>query len=70
MIGDRRIRRGGHQRGVRPSAAIRPAIRAGAYGPEHREPFDPMLAAQATMEGLALVSKDGAMREWGGGIVR
>ena len=39
------------------------AARAGAYGPEHRDPFDRMLAAQAVEERLALVSKDEWMRE-------
>jgi len=34
------------------------AIRAGSYGPEHRDPFDRMIAAQAVAEGLTLVSKD------------
>lgn len=34
------------------------AVRAGAFGPEHRDPFDRMLAAQAVVEGLTLVSKD------------
>ncbi|TAM99673.1 MAG: type II toxin-antitoxin system VapC family toxin [Rhizobiaceae bacterium] len=45
------------------------AIRAGAYSPEHRDPFDRMLAAQAVLEGLTLVSKDGAMREMGAEVV-
>lgn len=36
----------------------RHAIRAGAYGPEHRDPFDRMLVAQAVADGLVLVSKD------------
>jgi PIN domain nuclease of toxin-antitoxin system len=39
------------------------AARAGAYGPQHRDPFDRMLAAQAVEERLALVSKDEWMRE-------
>jgi PIN domain nuclease of toxin-antitoxin system len=47
------------------------AIRAGSYGPEHRDPFDRMLVAQAVVEGLTLVSKDrwlkglGAETVWG-----
>lgn len=41
------------------------AIGAGAYGPQHRDPFDRMLAAQAVVEGLTLVSKDREMRELG-----
>jgi PIN domain nuclease of toxin-antitoxin system len=38
------------------------AIRAGAYGPEHRDPFDRMLAAQAVVEGLTLVSSDKGLK--------
>jgi len=38
------------------------AIRAGAYGPEHRDPFDRMLAAQAVVEGLMLVSSDKGLK--------
>ncbi len=47
------------------------AIRAGSYGPQHRDPFDRMLSAQALVEGLTLVSKDrwleelGAQTMWG-----
>ena len=33
-------------------------LRAGSYGSEHRDPFDRMLAAQAEMEGLILVTRD------------
>lgn len=43
--------------GLLPLSATH-AIRAGAYGREHRDPFDRMLAAQAVVEGLTLVSKD------------
>ncbi len=49
----------------------RHAIRAGAYGREHRDPFDRMLAAQAVVEGIGLVTDDRAMavlgveRVWG-----
>ncbi len=45
------------------------AIRAGVYGPEHRDPFDRMLAAQAAVEGLALVSKDRWMTGMGAEVV-
>lgn len=45
--------------------SARHAIRAGAYPREHRDPFDRMLAAQAAVEGLTLVSRDGGMRELG-----
>ena len=53
-----------------PLSAVH-AIRAGSYGPEHRDPFDRMLAAQAVTEGLTLVSRDrwlkgmGAEPMWG-----
>lgn len=45
------------------------AIRAGSYAPEHRDPFDRMLAAQAVVEGLTLVSKDRGVRELGVEVV-
>jgi PIN domain nuclease of toxin-antitoxin system len=40
--------------------ALRPEHVAGVYGlaPIHKDPFDRMLIAQATVEGLALVSSD------------
>jgi PIN domain nuclease of toxin-antitoxin system len=34
------------------------AIAAGRLPPHHRDPFDRMLVAQATVEGLTLVSRD------------
>ena len=45
------------------------AIRAGSYGSEHRDPFDRMLAAQAVVEGLTLMSKDRGMGEMGAEVV-
>ncbi len=45
--------------------SARHATRAGSYGIEHRDPFDRMLAAQASVEGLALVSKDKFLRGLG-----
>ena len=45
-------------------------LRAGGYAAAHRDPFDRMLAAQAILEGLVLVSSDtafdalGARRLW------
>lgn len=39
----------------------RHALRASAYEQAHRDPFDRMLAAQAELEGLQLVSCDRAM---------
>lgn len=41
------------------------AVQAGRYGPEHRDPFDRMLAAQAVVEGLCLLSKDKWLTELG-----
>jgi PIN domain nuclease of toxin-antitoxin system len=49
--------------------SARHAIRAGAYGREHRDPFDRMLAAQAVVEGLTLVSKDRWLGELGVEVV-
>jgi PIN domain nuclease of toxin-antitoxin system len=46
------------------------ALRAGRLTPEHKDPFDRMLAAQAIHEDLALISNDepldvfGVRREW------
>jgi PIN domain nuclease of toxin-antitoxin system len=37
-------------------------LRAGAYAIAHRDPFDRLLAAQAELEGLTLVSLDPALR--------
>lgn len=51
-----------------PLSAVH-AIRAGSYAPEHRDPFDRMLAAQAVVEGVALVSKDRWLRELGAEVV-
>lgn len=45
--------------------SARHAVRTGSYGPEHPDPFDRMLAAQAAVEGLTLVSKDRWVRELG-----
>jgi PIN domain nuclease of toxin-antitoxin system len=38
------------------------AIKASGFEVEHRDPFDRMLAAQATIEGAALVREDPAMK--------
>ncbi len=37
-------------------------LRAGTYAMPHRDPFDRLLAAQAELEGLTLVSLDPALR--------
>lgn len=49
--------------------SARHAIRAGSYGPEHRDPFDRMLAAQAVVERLTLASKDGWLGEMGAEVM-
>jgi len=41
------------------------AIKAGGFDVEHRDPFDRMLAAQAIIEGAALVTEDTAMDLFG-----
>ncbi len=49
--------------------SARHALRAGQYGPEHRDPFDRMLLAQAVVEGLILVSKDKRLIGMGAGTL-
>lgn len=41
------------------------ALRAGAYPQDHRDPFDRMLAAQADLEQLMLVTRDPAFAAFG-----
>lgn len=41
------------------------ALRAGGYAQAHADPFDRILVAQAEIEGLTLVSKDRALRQFG-----
>lgn len=41
------------------------AVRAGALPGEHRDPFDRMIAAQAWIEGLPVMSSDGALDSLG-----
>ena len=41
------------------------AVRAGEFKLVHKDPFDRVLAAQAVVEGLTLVSKDRWLRELG-----
>lgn len=41
------------------------ALRAGSYPAEHRDPFDRMLAAQAELERLTLLSLDPALAQFG-----
>lgn len=40
------------------------AIRAGSYPLHHRDPFDRMLAAQADLEGVALLTADAAFEHF------
>ena len=40
------------------------ALRAGSYALAHRDPFDRMLAAQAELESLLLVTSDSAFAEF------
>jgi PIN domain nuclease of toxin-antitoxin system len=42
----------------------RHADRVASLPPHHRDPFDRLLVAQATVEGLALVSSDGSLRDY------
>ena len=42
----------------------RHGIRAGGYPNEHKDPFDRMLAAQAELESLVLVTKDTAFERF------
>lgn len=42
----------------------RHALRAGHYALSHRDPFDRMLAAQAEIEGIPLVSLDSALAQF------
>lgn len=39
-------------------------IRAGSYDNAHRDPFDRMLAAQAELEGLTLLTRDPAFKNF------
>jgi PIN domain nuclease of toxin-antitoxin system len=41
------------------------ALRAGGYGVEHRDPFDRMLAAQAEIEAVPLLTRDPAFELFG-----
>ncbi|MFT3804276.1 MAG: type II toxin-antitoxin system VapC family toxin [Burkholderiaceae bacterium] len=41
------------------------ALRAGGYEADHRDPFDRMLAAQSELDGLRLVTIDGAFASFG-----
>ena len=50
------------QQGFQPLAVqVHHGIHAGGYSQAHRDPFDRLLAAQAELEGLQLVSLDPAL---------
>ncbi|WP_216904589.1 type II toxin-antitoxin system VapC family toxin [Synechococcus sp. CCY 9618] len=50
------------QQGFQPLAVLlHHGVRAGSYQQTHRDPFDRLLAAQAELEGLQLVSIDPAL---------
>ncbi len=50
------------QQGFQPLAVqLHHGVHAGAYRQAHRDPFDRLLAAQAELEGLQLVSLDPAL---------
>lgn len=46
------------------SVTHRHALRAGSYPSEHGDPFDRMLAAQAELESLTLVTSDAAFHDF------
>jgi PIN domain nuclease of toxin-antitoxin system len=46
------------------SVTVRHAEAAATLPPLHRDPFDRMLVAQAQVEGLSLVSRDPAVRQY------
>ncbi|QTD46680.1 type II toxin-antitoxin system VapC family toxin [Ottowia testudinis] len=41
------------------------ALKAGSHAADNRDPFDRMLAAQADLEGLTLVTRDDAFAQFG-----
>ena len=45
--------------------SARHAVRAGLFPAEHRDPFDRMLAAQAELEALLLVTNDRRLQDFG-----
>lgn len=45
---------------VATAVTVEHALRAGSYPGPHRDPFDRLLAAQAEMEGLVLITRDPA----------
>jgi PIN domain nuclease of toxin-antitoxin system len=41
------------------------ALKAGSYRVAHRDPFDRMLAAQSALEGIQLLTRDPAFKQFG-----
>jgi PIN domain nuclease of toxin-antitoxin system len=41
------------------------ALKAGSYRVPHRDPFDRMLAAQSALEGIKLLTRDPAFKQFG-----
>jgi PIN domain nuclease of toxin-antitoxin system len=41
------------------------ALKAGSYRVSHRDPFDRMLAAQSSLEGIKLLTRDPAFKQFG-----
>lgn len=50
--------------------SFRHTARVETLPPHHRDPFDRLLAAQAEMEGLALVTRDSAFEPYGVEVLR
>jgi PIN domain nuclease of toxin-antitoxin system len=56
-------------RGIELDIRSEHAILAAALPQHHRDPFDRMLIAQASIEGLTLVTADEAIRSYGCDLV-
>lgn len=46
------------------------AVAVAGLPPIHKDPFDRLLVAQATVEGIALMSSDAAVADYGGVVRR
>jgi PIN domain nuclease of toxin-antitoxin system len=56
---------GAHELVIRPEHALKSA----ALPRHHRDPFDRMLIAQASIEGLTLVTADEIVKNYGGNVL-
>lgn len=45
------------------------AVRAGSLKADHRDPFDRMIAAQAQLEGMQVITRDPAFQELGADVL-